>query len=440
MNRLAIGTESAAFTLLGEGRTLPFKGATYRACAPAGETAAETIELALEDGDPLAIAAGLEALERAVAQVEAARGVGVYLFQQARPGEETWRSRLLEARLEPAAGERGRGSLGVRVCLLRENAWEGALRDAPLSNVHGARVTAGLSVDNHLDGLHCNFVEIDGGDVGGGLPAPVVLSVQNTTQDTERSLLILAGQAVFADGEAPDGLPHFLEGEAGTGGTTVLQPGCSAGACQALSWSAPVYTELLAWTLSSAQLRACAGRSFRPLLRLHEAPAYNDLWLELHLSNGSLSVRSLPKVLAPPTCELIELPVMQLPPAPLEASCAPDASPLTLTLCATRNAAGTHSLKVDFLALLPLEGWRRYEALAGLAWQETLVDDGGEGVCSALSAAGLRQVSHLAYGKGLKLTPGRRQRLYFLHDCGPGAPVERTLRVRVQYRPRRRLV
>jgi hypothetical protein len=79
------------------------------------------------------------------------------------------------------------------------------------------------------------------------------------------------------------------------------------------------------------------------------------------------------------------------------------------------------------------------EAVGGLAYNETLIDDPTEQRLVTLYSTSSYKVTHvIAEGEPVMLQPGVKNMLYFLHDQTTGAaPIARTATVVVEARPRR---
>jgi hypothetical protein len=101
--------------------------------------------------------------------------------------------------------------------------------------------------------------------------------------------------------------------------------------------------------------------------------------------------------------------------------------------------SGGGSVSLDFLALLPLDGYRKLEPRGyGLGYNARLVDDMIEGYVYTDGWATSGKTPHyLGFGDPIRLWPGRDQRLYFYADKNTGVPdIDQTWSVRAYYRPR----
>jgi hypothetical protein len=108
---------------------------------------------------------------------------------------------------------------------------------------------------------------------------------------------------------------------------------------------------------------------------------------------------------------------------------------LNLELAAQAVGAGGHSIEVDAVTLLPLDGWRKYSplmnSLAGLALRDDCARD-------LVQSPTFAQQAFAPEGPGYWLPPGRAARLYFLIGQRTLATVGLTSTLKVSYRPRRK--
>ncbi len=281
-----------------------------------------------------------------------------------------------------------------------------------------------------------NHVEIALADVVGTMPAPLRLEITNP--DTGAAVLtqdLYIGHAAFSD--APN-LTALLEGEAAPvgDGTRTDDASCSGAQYMAHTWSGTTETRLSSIPLSTALLNAACGNHFLVLARLQAATAYTDLWLRLKIetSAGGPVLWSGSAILVSTGGVLQELGTVQLPPYLVGAG---DLQPAVLSIYAKRYTAGTHSLGIDYLQLMPLDTYRRLVALGdGLDSLQTLTDDGIAGYVYVTAAGGKVQ-SYVGYGDPIRVWPQRTQRLYFVQSNEGGASkLSRSLKVRAWYRPR----
>lgn len=434
--RITCGSET--FWLHGPLVAAPVKGARRQPIPRAleGGRCEEQIDLLLE-GTPVLIQWALQTLERLFARARSGQAAGLHLMPTAADSE--WEARLLDGRVEllgAGTAERGRGSQAIRLLLVRGDCWQGTLTALPLSNPGGTNVTGGLPLFNHCDGdaLHANYADSSGGQ--GSLPAPARVELIHDSGGADAITDIWLGAGALP---LPDGV---LEGEAAESSLSTLimdDASCSGAQYRRVSWSGSTQVDLLHWQLSSAWLGQAGGRPFRPLLRLANLFDFSDLRLSMQVRTAESILAESKAQTLPPGVRLQELPPVLLPPW-IPANDPP--ATLTLALIGRRPAGGDSTLDVDFLALLPLQGWRRYWSLNGLPYGARLVDDPLDGRCVALHPQGGELAGHVAQGPGLEVQPGQAQRFSALFATGSpaGMDISTQVKLKVSYRPRRRVV
>ena len=140
---------------------------------------------AVEDtGDNLRVTLqSIEALfETAIEYQNRRGGSPVYVEFAAEDDDDVYRSEILYGTLEPGSETLSLwADAAVEATLIwkRRFYWEGPEAELSLSNTHGSG-TGGVTIYNHYDDAHENFVDITGTDVGGVLLAPVRLALANT--------------------------------------------------------------------------------------------------------------------------------------------------------------------------------------------------------------------------------------------------------------------
>jgi hypothetical protein len=441
MHDLWLGREGDALHLEGVSVQPPLKGCLIVPGRREDGTVTDLLTLTLESATPADLADVLTTLERhlAAAQLFVERGLGepVWLGIQLSSSDQVWRTQVISGDLEltgSGLGDLTRGRLQLRLALTRKDTFEGPEVELRLTNRNGSRVTGGLVVSNHADGEHDNHVLIDGIDVDGDLPVGFRLAVTNTSTIALCNLVV--GLNVHSN---PPAFEAILEAEAGSGGTTQPAGDCSGGFNKLLSWSGSGETALLTWLVSAGRVADAGGNTFRYLIRFAQPVAYEDLWLKLCVRDGAGAAvvgETDWACVRDGEC-LQELGPLPLPPGQLPPGAA--GMPLELVLVARQAGEGAHALALDYLALVALDGYRRYLALTGLRQNGQLVDDPVGGLASYQPGSGW-MASHLAVGAPLEILPGVPQRLIFFQDeVGGLAPIERRVSVRAWYRPRKRL-
>jgi hypothetical protein len=410
----------------------------------------ESVPLVVTGASRSALESTLHDLERllegAARYQERKVGSRVYVeFRKADSGD-VYRSEILRGSVQPSEETAGEvyfaaGAIRVTVAWKRRYYWEGPETALSLSNTHGSG-TSGVQVYNHYDSGNENFVDIDGDDVGGVIPAGCKLLIENTYNIATRLDDVIIGHNIFAH---PASLDHILEGEdadyvAGGASAAPASPDVSTysdGQYQPVSWAGDNLTQALRWQLSTTLLNACAGGWFRLWGRFTTSPSGTKITPRITFPSGTpVTVVAEAAEVTLGSGTLQDLGVLQIPPwLPGET----DLQQVDLTLYARETGGGSFNL--DFLQLTPLDGYRvLFPRGYGCSYGRHIVDDSVTGELYAEDAAvgGAKSGHYLSRGNPLLLWPGRDQRLTFLAtNLSGGAEVLRTLGVRVYYRPRR---
>lgn len=428
---IALVRGADVLTLNGSGASARFVDAPMR-----------TVEVSLA-GDAPGAAGRVGALSRMLD--EAARafawpGEDRGYVQVTLPDGQRWRSPYHGGKIEMTRSAAGRG-LKTPVAYLsleREDWWETAeLFYATLKNRHGESTGAGgVTVYNHKDAGHDNFVDVEYGE--GDLPAPAVLRIIGAGMGGVEAFCGMGSFLVLEDFQVR------YEGESGNSGagvtaTLLADATCAGGSFAALSWAGLAEVVARRWSVSQAEAGALAGRVFRPLLRLQEpVTAGESLWLSWQVGFNNQGVIEViwqgEAVLAPVGRQMVVFPAMQLPPWPAPAG---NAESLELCLLAQAQMSGGHSLKIDQVLLLPADSFLRLVPVLSGYPQFDIEYATGEGW---FKNGGRACPSHEAEGPGLWLVPGRVQRLVFAFRQGNAWDINHAPLVNLLVRPRRRVL
>lgn len=441
MFSLAIVVGNTDIYLLGPDIEAPVKGCRRRGIKEAGDLVEEQIDVILQ-GDPMLIDGWVRMMEAKFSLI-ASGAIEAVLTMQPESRTSPYESRLKGGKigfLGHGSADMKHGGMGVVLTLTRELYWEGGLRAVPLLNVHGSEVVDGLVIDNYFygSGLKNNYAVINGLSVGGELPAPAWLSIENISSGKVMGK-VLIGQDCFYDLDVSE---MWLEGESANYDAVVVtftvtaDTNSSNGAYGLAAWSGTAEVELVSWEIGYGAPNKYGGRMVRPVLRLGVMVGSDDYWVRWKVQQGEAVEYSAWQQLDDGLMQQA-MPTIHIPPGKLGEGNLDDA---TVTLMCRRDASGTHSLAIDFAALMPLDGWREYLSLGdgGLAFSEKLVEDLGEELLYSETASGSRKLTHQGIGKGIWLMPGEGQTLYFLFDeAGGGWSVDDQVKLKVNYRPRR---
>ncbi len=286
------------------------------------------------------------------------------------------------------------------------------------------------NIVNHQDagGTDDLYMEIAADQVTGVLPTPAIIEYKNTVNDAVLVDHLAVGHfAASGANEPPAAANLIMEGD------VTADANCSGGKYKTETWADALENQLDSWTLATGAFRQ---RNYKMGVRLREATAYTDLWLKVKLLAGSTVLTETRWCLVAAGAALVEIGSMQIPPFRFGNHI--DLGNLTVALYEKR-AAGAGTLTLDFLAAIPQDSWRKFDAIVGLAYNETLVDNPVEDTLVTKYGAGSYKITHkLTEGDAIMLQPGVKNVLYFLHDTTTGtAPIARTANVVVKCHPRR---
>jgi len=405
--------------------------------------------------DPAVARAAIRSIEALLRQAEEWQrrrvGAAVYVVYgpQGAEASDLYRSEVLSGRVELSdsalkAGYLDEGLVEILVVWTRRFYWE-ANSETELSLTNGGGSgTGGQTVYNHDDAGagHDNYVAIAAGDVAGVLPTPARLAVTNSLNDANsKTRTLWVGHNAFSE---PASFAHILEGEDDTEGAVQVDATCSGGNFQRVVMGASEVL-LFSWALSTTQLTYCASNWFRVLCRFANLPAANaHVRLKLDRAGaGSTIIWSGPLVNLSDELSIQELGTLQLPPFLTGGT----AAACYLQIFGYADS-GTPNIDIDFLQLTPLDSYRQFtSSVLYVVYNDRLVDDEPAGylyVDTPATPANGRQGGTVSIGSQILLWPSRAQRLYFLQRAWTsGAPtdelaaIDRTLTVRVYYRPRR---
>ncbi len=431
--------------LHGLGAAPVLRGCTRRPATEANEAGwvLEEYRLVME-GSPQELDEVLRGLEDRLGR--AAHGETLHLQMVPYHGCRPWGSPLLGgeiAFLDEGSSSRGRGAQVLLLRLRRGDFWQAEQHEAPLSNAYGHAVTGGLPLDNHSDGgSHTAFVTVEDGALVGDLPAPARLELFNDVGSPTSALQeIFLGCYLDANSPPPD---LTLQGESATpapdvSSSLVSDVGSANGLFRRCTWLTGGEQVLLNWPLPPGLLSALNNRPVLPLLRLATPGAENDHWASWRVCFGEQTLFSSELGLLLPNRALQVLPGLRLPPAILPGETPP--AGLTLQLVLTRLSSTARQLDVDFVTLLPLDGWRSLRPLAhsqgGLPPGAIWMDDPTRHLSWSVDPAQGELITHACLGEPLVVWPGHRQRIYLLHG-GIEMDIHHTTRLRLLYWPRRR--
>ena len=317
----------------------------------------------------------------------------------------------------------------VEVVIERRAYWE---TEAPVTlTIANSGGAAGLTANivNHEDSDAGDdfYIEIGSDQVSGALPTPAIIEYKNTTNDVRTVENLLVGHFAASDPHTPP-TPSGLILE----GVGTADANCSGGAYAALSWIDENESQVATWSLATIDLRQ---RYYKFVARFQATFAYTDLWLKIKLLSGTDILAETRWALMSASKSLQVIGTIQIP--PFRHGNYIDIGSLTVGLYEKR-AGGAGTANLDFLAMMPQDSWRKFGAISGLAYNETLIDNPVKETLVTAVGAAFKVTHMLDEGNPVMLQPGVKNVLYFLHDCDDGsAAIARTATVAVKCHPRR---
>lgn len=403
---------------------------------PGEQYVSESVELTFYAASASAMQTAIQGLQRLLDGIRRRQqwGVGpvVYLNFQPDGDATTWRSEMVDARLEYGEDTLSvypQAKMPATLVLQREPYWEGALTQIPLTNSSASNNTSGLTIYNHDDGgaSHDNYLQIAAADVGGSLPAPIKLELTNGTGSTQSWKQIWLACNAFSD---PANFTHILEGETQVAGGTT---GSNADSSNSSYATITINTQdVHQWTLSAALLQDAQGYDFHMLARFRSVNGTVYIRPAIYDSSGTYALwtgdESQVGLLSD---AIIDLGVCPLPPGGY--STAYGAQRLYWGM----RSASSIVVQTDFIAFFPANTFRKLRMLSLTANGVKVTDDQPEG--RAYSVASSVETPNVAVS-GLPLTvwPNTLQRIYVLWSYADlSASISTTMSAKAWYRPRR---
>lgn len=354
-----------------------------------------------------------------------------------------WRSEILNGILlmDGQALDMGlaAGKMEVDLMITRRGYWEGAEVAIPLSNENGTGVTNGLTIYAVSDAQpgKDNWMDIEGADISGDLPAPIRIELTNTFDDPDETRTVIMA---LNRNSSPRSLQHTFEAENATAFQSDVLPAApnydlySNGKYRTKEMN-PDMSLMMYWTLDNDKLSKCKGNDFRVLLGTPSTPPAGT-WVQLKTTIESLTLlQTTPMVMLDTDMfqRAQEIGTLKLPPYLYGSGTLGE---LRLELWAKRSPA--IELAVDYLQILPLDGYRKIMHEGHyIDYGQTLSDNPLDDYLYVVWADGIRGYQ-VAYGEPIALEPGANQRLYIV-TIGRDMAL-RTSSVKAWYRPRRLMI
>jgi len=403
---------------------------------PGEQYVSESVELTFYAASASAMQTAIQGLQRLLDGIRRRQqwGVGpvVYLNFQPDGDATTWRSEMVDARLEYGEDTLSvypQAKLPATVLIQRVPYWEGALTQIPLTNASASNNTSGITIYNHDDSgtNHDCYVHIAAGDVGGSLPAPVKITLTNNTGSTVSYKNIYMACNAFCD---PVNFAHVIEGESkASGGSTGSNADSSNSGYATITINT---TGSHQWDLPASFLQDTQGHDFHILARFRSVNGTVYLRPAIYEATGNYALwqgdESQAGLL---TDTLMDLGTVPLPPGGYATSYAAQ------RLSVAMRSASSVVVETDFLAFFPANTFRKLRLLSTVANNAIMTDDQTEGrAYTTVSSADTPNIA--TAGMPLTVWPNMAQRIFVLWGLADlSAPIASTLSLKVWYRPRR---
>lgn len=395
----------------------------------------EQMELTLE-GTPGQNRAWLARLQSFLQRIR--NGMPAVLTLQSELRDFPYESRVYGGEFQWIRGSLQPQGFGLRLQLERDDFWEAPLRALPLSNRYGSAVVSGLRVDNRADLNGQNDVNWLAEEVKGEMPAPAQLVLEHSLAEESEFQNIYAG--LLRAIQAPLASLEGEHAQCGLVNSIVSDPNCQGGAYRQVEWQGVDARELMRWSFQEVFSGSSLGLAIRPFLRVPvPLSTAQDIWLRWVITQGGTVYQSQWQNVLPGQ-QLQALPLLQLP-APCSGF--EHAVDYEVALWARSDLDCVHTLAVDSVFLLGLDGWRHFQPVVNgcLGFGKSLLDFSGDDQVLVVDnvTQGIAR-TYASHGAGLWIYPWEDQRLHLIADNGSLMPLDASLLVKIYYRPRVRML
>lgn len=398
----------------------------------------ESVSLILE-GTSSAMESLRTSIQRLLWQAEQRQkwgaGTVVYVEYQETSGDDTYRSELVGGAVEYAEAlvrrSRSTSESQVELIINWERAWfwesttESQVATRVKNGTAGSYTATNKTIYNRevFSGgtLYGNYLEIAAGGIGGDLPAPARIYLKNLSgADRAISEYLFFNQwqmGLFSTGKL------FVEGESGTGGTTVADASCSESNKSRMT-SVPSGT---VWSLGVSAFPATAERMYvMPVVRF-AAFTENVVWADFRFisylhSYAELGVQTEPQVLS----TVGDLQVF-------------DALPMltkgNISIAMVMRSENNVTVDLDYIYFAPVDSVRRLRTVGLKLVNSGKMIDYGNGVTELLDNLDVNYGYVAPVGPPLMLMPGVGQRVNFLAS-GDGSSPSWSFEAALYYRKR----
>lgn len=288
------------------------------------------------------------------------------------------------------------------------------------------------TIYDHQDGSHNNKVTVT--TVKGDLPCLPRLRLLNAVNSAREITKIWVGRFPYYSGSVPT--TFSLESESATGATPEVDANCSNGYKETSTWAVDAETQLLSWTISSAEVTKFRGYPHRAILRFAATHAYTDLQLQVRVYSNGVLLEQTPWSYVTSTPLLQDLGLIHIPPYRMS-TMSPGA--VDVRLYGKRTGGGT--IVTDFLYLMPVpDGLRIWtpKSGSGLAYLEGVYERGDDDNLYILTATG-EFPEYLRNSPPIWLRPKQTTIFHFLWVLDDNsAPVDHSASVDILYYSRKR--
>ena len=347
----------------------------------------------------------------------------------------TWQSEIIEGEVIGNRSGIATREFGTDVLTLeikRLNFWEETAGEALLlTNENGTKQTT-ITTWNHTDATsgHNNYIDLSKDDIPGDLPAPIELNILHN--DSGRTVSQLWAAQLETTGTLPTAKPIY-EGELAAAGsattlTSTADANSSAGYFGRLAFTGGSEQRVVSFEISYAQMSLFRGKYYKPFIRLANNHAYTDLWLKVKVTYGASHsvaydsgwVQSLASI------PYVEFNSVKLPPYPAKTNYH---GTMYISIYAMKTASGAVTLDVDFLHLLPTDGYNRLDMIEAIAAGYNIKEGETVGSYKWSNSTLFALPSHSRVGKSLYVTPGMNTRFFLLHRSGANMPIDTTFTI-----------